>query len=240
MRGFHDVTRRPNKLKAISSAIVAAFDAGYASSLCQQGIVYYTLGGVLFNDLQLFYNVFHGLMTAAISYEDKPDVLPNAERAARKLRTSGRIGDLDLRVLPGDIFDSDLSVVPRTGLGLVLFLDTYDFLTVRHQVYFERWILSQHLVPGDLVYVTTSLPPWEFLRGSFRELVGDILKNYGIAEDDIADRGYLEQHYIPVLLTHFVETWRYRRLSQRGLRHFYCDVYRDTRIPMALNGFVVI
>jgi hypothetical protein len=236
MRGFHDVTCRPNKVKAISSAIVAGFDAGHATALLDRGFLYYTLGGIQFSDVHLFHNIFQDRMIAAISYEDKPEVRRKAERAAKKLR--GQLA-LDLRVYPGDIFESDLSVVPRAGLGLVLFLDTYEFLTTAHHGYFERWILSQQLVPGDLVYVTTSLPPWQFLRGDFQQNVGAILKSYGATEQQLADSEYLKKHYIPILLTSFVETWRYHGLSHRGFAHFYCDVYRDTKIPMAINGFAV-
>jgi hypothetical protein len=144
-----------------------------------------------------------------------------------------------LQVLPGDIFDSDLRVAPRSGRTVILFLDSYEFLTLDHQAPFERWILSHSLQPGDLVYVTTSLPPWEFMRNQFQTEVAPILRTYGATTAQLEDKEYLKEHYIPVLLQYFSEKWQHRRLSRWAFRHFYGLIYRDTRIPMALNAFVV-
>jgi hypothetical protein len=166
-------------------------------------------------------------------------VLPRARKAAKKLCASGQIGKVPLEVLPGDIFDSDLRVVPRDGRTVILFLDTYEFLTLDHQAPFERWVLAHSLRPGDLVYVTTSLPPWEFLRTQFQMEVAPILRTYGASDAQLQDKEYLKEQYIPVLLQYFCEKWQHRRLSSRGFRHFYGLTYRDTKIPMALNGFIV-
>ena len=239
MGDFHDTKRRPNKVRGISCAIVAGIDHG-KTSLCDRAIIYYTLGGVRFRDLKLFYNIFGDRIEAAYSYEDDPKVFPKAKNAAKKLRASGQIGKMPLEILPGDIFDSDLRVAPRNGRTVVLFLDTYEFLTLDRQAPFERWILAHSLQSGDLVFVTTSLPPWEFLRTEFQREVAPILRTYGATAVQLESKDYLKENYIPVLLQYFSEKWRYRRLSNRAFRHFYGLVYRDTKIPMALNGFIVI
>jgi hypothetical protein len=238
MGDFHDTERRPNKLKGISRAILAAIEDGNAA-LCDRGLIYYTLGGVRFRDLKLFYNVFGDRIEAAYSYEEDPKVLPRARKAAKKLCASCQIGKVRLEVVPGDIFVSDLRVTPRKGRTVVLFLDTYEFLTMDHQAPFERWVIAHSLQPGDVVYVTTSLPPWEFLRTQFQTEVAPILRTYGSTEAQLEDKDYLKGHYIPILLQYFSEKWQHRRLSSRGFRHFFGLIYRDTRIPMALNGFVV-
>jgi hypothetical protein len=190
-------------------------------------------------DVKLFYNVFGDRIEAACSYEEDPKVFPRAKAAAKKLCASGQIGKVPLQVLPGDIFDSDLRVVPRDGRTVVLFLDTYEVLTLDHQAPFERWVLAHSLRPGDLVYVTTSLPPWSFLRTQFQTEVAPILRTYGASDAQLQDKEYLKQHYVPVLLQYFCETWQYRRLSSHGFRHFFGLIYRDTKIPMAMNGFIV-
>jgi hypothetical protein len=238
MGDFHDTEHRPNKLKGISCAIVAGIDHS-DGSLCDRGIVYYTLGGLRFRDIKLFYNVFGNRIEAAYSFEDDPKVLPKARKAAKQLRASGQIGKIPLEVLSGDIFDSDLKVVSREGRTVVLFLDTYEFLTLDHQGPFERWIIAHSLQAGDLVFVTTSLPPWEFLRTEFQAGVGPVLRNYGVTQQQMEDKEYLKEHYIRLLLRYFSEKWQHYRLSSRGFRHFYGQIYRDTRIPMALNGFII-
>ncbi len=238
MGDFHDTERRPNKVKGISCAIVAGIDHS-DGSLCDRGIIYYTLGGVRFRDVKLFYNVFGDRIEVAYSYEEDPKILPKAKKAAKKLCGSGQIDAIPLEVLPGNIFDSDLKVAPRNGRTVVLFLDTYEFLTLDHQAPFERWVLSHSLQSGDLVFVTTSLPPWEFLRTEFQREVSPILRTYGATAAQLEDKEYLKEHYIPVLLQYFSETWRHRRLSSRAFRHFFGLVYKDTKIPMALNGFIV-
>jgi hypothetical protein len=55
MGDFHDTEQRPNKVKGISRAIVAGIDHS-DGTLCDRGIIYYTLGGVRFRDVRLFYN----------------------------------------------------------------------------------------------------------------------------------------------------------------------------------------
>jgi len=70
--------------------------------------------------------------------------------------------------------------------------------------------------------------------------VAPILRTYGVTDAQLEDKDYLKENYIPVLLQYFCEKWQHRRLSSRGLRHFYGLIYRDTKIPMALNGFIVI
>jgi hypothetical protein len=77
------------------------------------------------------------------------------------------------------------------------------------------------------------------LREEFQREVSPILRTYGATSAQLGNKEYLKKHYIPILLRYFSEKWRYRRLSSRAFLHFYGIVYRDTQIPMALNGFIV-
>lgn len=239
MSPFHRTIERPNKVRAIVDAISEGFQAGCFKGPIEKGIVYHTLGGIKFNDVKIFYNVFGDTLKHALSYEYGPNEFQRAEREAKKLQTSGLLGGVTLKVLQENILESDLRHVPRDGMGVVLFLDLTEVFGIDHQAAIKRWIFGHSLVPGDVIYVTSSLPPWELIRNGFRAGIEPILKGYGATATQLANKQYWKVEYIPVLFDHFAERWRCHGHSRRGFRHFYGSLYRDSQIEMAINGFQV-
>jgi hypothetical protein len=238
MTGYKHDTSRPNKLQAISDSIDVGFGVSVLGGLHKRGVGYYTLGGETFNDLRIFYNVFGERLRFAVSYENKH--YAKCKTAGSLLQESGALSSLPLHVLSGDILASDLRYCRRDDVGLIIFLDLTQFISFAHREYFERWIVARALQPGDVIYVTSSLPPWELVRDTFVAKLTPVLRDMGASNGQLQDRAFWKHSYVKCLLQYFADGWRYQQLSRLGFRHFFERLYRDTRIEMAMNGFVVV
>jgi hypothetical protein len=237
MTGYDHAASRPRKLEAISHCIDAGFEISALGGLYEKGVVYYTLGGETFNDVRMFYNVFGEKIHAAISYENLN--YQACKAAGNALQDSGAINDLRLHVLNGDILSASLKYQPRDTLGLILFLDLTQFLSFGHQEYFQRWAVDKSVVPGDVLLITSSLPPWELVRQTFVERLAPVLRDMGASERQIESKEYWKESYVRCLIKYFADDWAYQQISGTSFRHFFTRLYRDTRIEMVLNGFVV-
>ncbi len=237
MTGYDHAASRPRKLEAISHCIDAGFDKSVLGGLYDKGVAYYTLGGETFNDVRMFYNVFGNRIHFAVSYENLS--YHKCKTAGDALQLSGAINELHLHVLNGDILTASLKYLPRDKLGLVLFLDLTQFLSFGHQEYFQRWAVEKSVVPGDVLLITSSLPPWELVRKTFVERLAPVLRDMGASEQQIESKEFWKESYVRCLLTYFADDWAYRQISGTSFRHFFTRLYRDTKIEMVLNGFVV-
>ena len=230
---YHAMEARPNKEQAILDAFAAGFADRCLRAAHDRGFVYYTLGGIRFSDLICLYNICGSQVLAARSFENQGRVYPHAKAAADQLKATYLPG-FDLEVLPGDIYDCDLRLVPREGRAVVVFLDLTEMLLPGDEVYFREWILGGSLLPGDIVYLTSCVHPWLTSRKRFQKVMGPILQRQGV---ETSGEGAV--NYVPALIKDFVSRWRYRAYTTVTIDHFFERTYQDSKFSMALNGFVL-
>lgn len=230
---YHAVDARPNKEQAILDAFTAGFTDGCLRVAHDRGFIYYTLGGIRFTDLISLYNICGTQLRAARSFENLDTVYPAAKAAAEDLKTNHLPG-LDLELLPRDIYDSDLRLVPRGGQAVVVFLDLTEMLLPADEQYFREWILGGSLVPGDIIYVTSCVHPWLTTRKSFQKVIGPVLQRQGVDTS-----GEAVVNYVPALIKDFISRWRYRSYTNLTFHHFFERTYQDSKFSMALNGFAL-
>src|SRR5262249_44230288 len=156
-----------------------------------------------------------------VSYEKVPHVLRRAMRAAQRLGSSGALGRLLLDVRAGDLLVSDLRVYPRDGVGLIVFLDLTEFLTLAHQRYFQDWIVSGSLQSGDVLYVTTSLPPWLIIKEEFQSELLPILRDGGATPAQVREKEFWKRNCVPAMMSYFAGQWQHYQLSSLGFKHFF-------------------